>query len=67
MDIDTDTQDVIRDRAYALWVAAGSPEGNDLQFWHQAEQELASEPGAAPVSDEAETGASADTDNSPGA
>ena len=31
----------IRDRAYALWVEAGSPEGRDEEFWHQAESELA--------------------------
>ena len=31
----------IRDRAYALWVEAGSPDGNDQHFWHQAERELA--------------------------
>lgn len=35
--------DTIRDRAYALWVAAGSPEGNDQEFWHKAERELAEE------------------------
>jgi hypothetical protein len=35
------TQDEIRDRAYALWVDAGSPEGRDQEFWHRAEAELA--------------------------
>lgn len=30
----------IRDRAYALWEAAGRPEGQDKEFWAQAEQEL---------------------------
>lgn len=39
----TPTEDAIRDRAYALWVEAGSPEGNELHFWHQAEQQLAFE------------------------
>ena len=34
------SDDAIRDRAYALWVEAGSPEGNDLYFWHLAEQQL---------------------------
>lgn len=33
----------IRDRAYALWVEAGSPEGNDQHFWHEAERQLAEE------------------------
>jgi hypothetical protein len=34
-------QDDIRDRAYALWVDAGSPDGRQDEFWHQAEAELA--------------------------
>ena len=38
-----DQDDRIRDRAYALWEAAGSPEGDDQRFWHQAERELAEE------------------------
>ncbi len=38
----TPSDDAIRDRAYALWIEAGSPEGNDLYFWHAAEQALAS-------------------------
>lgn len=31
----------IRDRAYALWEAAGRPDGQDKEFWAMAEQELA--------------------------
>ena len=31
----------IRDRAYALWEEAGRPDGQDKEFWAQAEQELA--------------------------
>lgn len=34
-------QDEIRDRAYALWVDAGSPDDRRDEFWHQAEAELA--------------------------
>ena len=34
-----DTQ--IRDRAYALWEAAGRPEGQDEQFWFAAAAEMA--------------------------
>ena len=34
-------EEIIRDRAYTLWVEAGSPEGNDWQFWHEAERQLA--------------------------
>lgn len=33
-------EDAIRDRAYALWVEAGSPEGDDQRFWHEAERQL---------------------------
>lgn len=35
----------IRDRAYALWVEQGSPEGRDQEFWHRAERELSEEHG----------------------
>jgi DUF2934 family protein len=35
------THEEIRDRAYALWVDAGSPDGREEEFWHQAEAELA--------------------------
>jgi hypothetical protein len=30
----------VADRAEALWREAGRPEGRDLEFWLQAEQEL---------------------------
>lgn len=46
------SEDAIRDRAYALWVEAGSPEGNDWQFWHEAERQLA-ENGEADMSEQA--------------
>ena len=48
----TNHEETIRDRAYALWVEAGSPEGNDWQFWHEAERQLA-ENGEADMSHEA--------------
>ncbi len=38
-----DDEDRIRDRAYALWEAAGQPEGDDQHFWHEAERQLAEE------------------------
>lgn len=41
----TPHQDDIRDRAYALWVEAGSPDHRDDEFWHRAELELAEEGG----------------------
>jgi hypothetical protein len=33
------TDDFVRARARELWEAAGQPEGRDLEFWLQAEQE----------------------------
>ena len=30
----------IRDHAYQLWVAAGRPDGRNLEFWHQAERDM---------------------------
>lgn len=41
----TPHEDDIRDRAYALWVEAGSPDGRDDEFWHRAERELSQEAG----------------------
>lgn len=32
--------DEIKDRAYAMWEAAGKPEGDDQRFWYEAELEL---------------------------
>ena len=37
------SDEAIRDRASALWVEAGSPEGDDQRFWHEAERQLSSE------------------------
>ena len=34
------TDEEIRQRAYELWEAAGSPEGSADVFWREAEQEL---------------------------
>jgi hypothetical protein len=41
-----DNEERIRDRAYALWIEAGSPEGRDEEFWHRAQSEIAEEDGA---------------------
>ena len=41
MPIDTEAR--IRDRAYALWEAAGRPDGHDKEFWSTAERDLANE------------------------
>lgn len=37
-------QERIRERAYALWERAGSPEGDDLSFWIEAERQVNDEP-----------------------
>jgi hypothetical protein len=36
----TVSEEDIRLRAYLKWEAAGRPEGDDLSFWLEAEQEL---------------------------
>ena len=36
-----ETEETIRARAYALWEQAGRPDGQDQEFWHMAERELA--------------------------
>jgi hypothetical protein len=40
--------DIVR-RAYALWQAAGQPEGRDQEFYYQAEQELRNEDKSSPL------------------
>lgn len=34
------TQEKVRERAYFLWEKAGRPNGNDFQYWLEAEREL---------------------------
>ncbi len=41
--MENQNEEAIRDRAYALWVEAGSPEGDDQRFWHEAERQLSRE------------------------
>jgi len=41
----TTNLDRIREAAFALWQAAGEPEGRDTVFWHQAEREVARDEG----------------------
>jgi hypothetical protein len=38
-------ENAIRERAQWLWHQAGSPEGQDMDFWLQAERELGAEGG----------------------
>lgn len=33
-------EDSIRERAYLLWEAAGRPDGDGVEFWLKAEEEL---------------------------
>jgi hypothetical protein len=44
-------EDLIRQRAYALWEAQGKPDGHDKEHWEQAEREL-SERADLDISDE---------------
>jgi hypothetical protein len=36
-----DTEKTVRERAYAIWEAAGRPHGRDRDHWFQAVRELA--------------------------
>jgi hypothetical protein len=45
-------QEAITERARKIWAAAGSPEGEDLTFWLQAEKELRNEASLSDVPDE---------------
>ena len=38
--MDRDRESCVRKRAHELWREAGSPDGQDLQHWLQAEREL---------------------------
>jgi hypothetical protein len=35
-------EQVIRERAYAIWEEEGRPDGRDLDHWRRAEQEISS-------------------------
>jgi hypothetical protein len=34
----------IRERAHEIWIERGRPEGRDVEFWLDAEKELAADP-----------------------
>jgi len=34
------TEQQVREQAYALWAAAGSPEGAEVEFWYRAREAL---------------------------
>ncbi|CCE11378.1 conserved hypothetical protein [Bradyrhizobium sp. STM 3843] len=38
--MDQPTDEKLRERAHQLWEQAGRPEGQQDEFWYQAEQEL---------------------------
>jgi Protein of unknown function (DUF2934) len=39
--VDDELRQRVQERAHALWREAGQPEDRELEFWLQAEQELA--------------------------
>lgn len=41
--MDTDKDDQIRTRAYAIWEEEGHPHGRQDEHWHRAAQELGTE------------------------
>jgi len=41
--VDEELERTIRERAYALWETDGRPEGRELDYWRQAEQEILSQ------------------------
>ncbi len=38
---DPEREQLIRERAYALWEADGKPHGNDLEYWERARELVA--------------------------
>jgi hypothetical protein len=47
-------EEKIRERAYELWQQSGKPDGSEMDFWLQAEQELSKEKPAEPPQDRLE-------------
>jgi len=47
-------EDRIRQRAYELWEQSGKTEGSEMDFWLQAEREMASETSPEPPQDRLE-------------
>jgi hypothetical protein len=43
MMIEPDLHDLVRTRAYFLWIEEGRPEGRDVAHWHRAVELVASE------------------------
>jgi hypothetical protein len=40
---DSDHHDLVRTRAYFLWVEEGRPEGRDVEYWYRAVELVANE------------------------
>ena len=47
-----DREERIRQRAYAIWLAAGQPHGEHEAHWGQAAEEIDTDPGDLPVAPE---------------
>jgi hypothetical protein len=47
-------EDRIRQRAYELWEQSGMTDGSEMDFWLQAEREMASETSPEPPQDRLE-------------
>lgn len=45
-EMESEREQAIRERAYALWEVNGRPKGKDLEFWARAETEIVGEPHA---------------------
>lgn len=43
MTINPEDNDLVRTRAYLLWVEEGRPEGRDVEHWHRAAELVANE------------------------
>lgn len=43
MTINPDHHDLVRTRAYLVWVEEGRPEGRDVEHWHRAVELVANE------------------------
>ena len=41
--MDNVDEDQVRARAHQLWEKAGKPDGQDEQFWHEAERQVREE------------------------
>jgi hypothetical protein len=52
---DNDREQLIRERAYQIWIDEGRPEGREHAHWEQAEKEIAAEDKHGLVSERTDT------------